>query len=159
MSPTTKWWAPLEAVLLVVDSPVTEDAAGHGLGHGLTGWSGTADGHVQRLYPGRVRHRICGKSAVVGGSTPETGSLRWSSGSCWTASRRGCRKAALETLAVIAYRQPVTRARIAGVRGVNVDGVIRTLVARGLIEEVGQDAETGGLLYRTTELFLERLGS
>jgi segregation and condensation protein B len=67
-------------------------------------------------------------------------------------------KAALETLAVIAYRQPVTRARIAGVRGVNVDGVIRTLVARGLIEEVGHDAETGGLLYRTTEWFLERLG-
>jgi segregation and condensation protein B len=67
-------------------------------------------------------------------------------------------RAALETLAVIAYRQPVTRARIAAVRGVNVDGVIRTLVLRGLIEETGTDAETGGLLYRTTELFLERLG-
>lgn len=67
-------------------------------------------------------------------------------------------RAALETLAVIAYRQPVTRARIAAVRGVNVDGVIRTLVQRGLIEETGTDAETGGLLYRTTELFLERLG-
>ncbi|HEX3782686.1 MAG TPA: SMC-Scp complex subunit ScpB [Pseudonocardiaceae bacterium] len=67
-------------------------------------------------------------------------------------------RAALETLAVIAYRQPVTRARIAAVRGVNVDGVIRTLVLRGLIEEIGTDAETGGLLYRTTELFLERLG-
>ncbi|GGP63870.1 hypothetical protein GCM10010185_40740 [Saccharothrix coeruleofusca] len=67
-------------------------------------------------------------------------------------------RAALETLAVIAYRQPVTRARIAAVRGVNVDGVIRTLVARGLIAETGTDADTGGLLYRTTELFLERLG-
>ena len=66
--------------------------------------------------------------------------------------------AALETLAVIAYRQPVTRARIAAVRGVNVDGVIRTLVARGLIEETGTDSDTGGILYRTTELFLERLG-
>jgi len=44
------------------------------------------------------------------------------------------------------------------VRGVNVDGVIRTLITRGLIEEVGQDAETGGLLYGTTELFVERLG-
>ncbi|GAB3902779.1 hypothetical protein GCM10029964_093760 [Kibdelosporangium lantanae] len=67
-------------------------------------------------------------------------------------------RAALESLAVIAYRQPVTRARVAAVRGVNVDGVIRTLVLRGLIEETGTDRETGGILYRTTELFLERLG-
>jgi segregation and condensation protein B len=67
-------------------------------------------------------------------------------------------RAALETLAVIAYRQPVTRSRVAAVRGVNVDGVIRTLVGRGLIEEAGTDPETGGFLYCTTELFLERLG-
>jgi segregation and condensation protein B len=67
-------------------------------------------------------------------------------------------KAAMETLAVVAYRQPVTRARIAAVRGVNVDGVVRTLVARGMIEEAGTDRDTGGLLYRTTELFIERLG-
>lgn len=67
-------------------------------------------------------------------------------------------QAALETLAVIAYRQPVTRSRIAAVRGVNVDGVMRTLVARGLAVECGTDADTGGILYRTTELFLERLG-
>jgi segregation and condensation protein B len=67
-------------------------------------------------------------------------------------------RAALETLAVIAYRQPVTRARVAAVRGVNCDGVIRTLLARGLVEETGTDVETGGFLYRTTELFLERLG-
>jgi segregation and condensation protein B len=67
-------------------------------------------------------------------------------------------RAALESLAVIAYRQPVTRARVAAVRGVNVDGVIRTLFARGLIEETGTDKDTGGILYRTTELFLERLG-
>ena len=67
-------------------------------------------------------------------------------------------RAALETLAVVAYRQPVTRARVAGVRGVNVDGVIRTLMSRGLIEDVGADPDTGGLLYRTTDLFLERLG-
>jgi segregation and condensation protein B len=67
-------------------------------------------------------------------------------------------RAALETLAVIAYRQPVTRSRVAAVRGVNVDGVIRTLLARGLVEETGTDRDTGGILYRTTELFLERLG-
>ncbi|MFD4428903.1 SMC-Scp complex subunit ScpB [Nocardia sp. NPDC058497] len=67
-------------------------------------------------------------------------------------------RAALETLAVIAYRQPVTRTRVSAVRGVNVDGVMRTLLARGLIAEVGQDPETNGTLYRTTELFLERIG-
>ncbi len=67
-------------------------------------------------------------------------------------------QAALETLAVIAYRQPVTRARVSAIRGVNVDGVVRTLTARGLILEVGTDAETGGGLYRTTELFLEKMG-
>jgi segregation and condensation protein B len=67
-------------------------------------------------------------------------------------------QAALETLAVIAYRQPVTRARISAIRGVNVDGVVRTLLARGLIVEVGSDPETGGGLFRTTELFLEKMG-
>jgi segregation and condensation protein B len=64
----------------------------------------------------------------------------------------------METLAVVAYRQPVTRARIAAVRGVNVDGVIRTLMSRGLIQDCGIDADTGGTLYRTTDMFLERLG-
>lgn len=67
-------------------------------------------------------------------------------------------QAALETLAVVAYRQPVSRARVSAVRGVNVDGVMRTLVARGLVEEAGQDGEGGSILYRTTSHFLERLG-
>jgi segregation and condensation protein B len=67
-------------------------------------------------------------------------------------------QAALETLAVIAYRQPVTRARVSAVRGVNVDGVVRTLLARGLVVEAGQDADTGGTLYATTALLLEKLG-
>ncbi|MGZ4611537.1 MAG: SMC-Scp complex subunit ScpB [Actinomycetes bacterium] len=67
-------------------------------------------------------------------------------------------QAALETLAVVAYRQPVSRARVSAVRGVNVDGVMRTLVARGLVEEAGQDGEGGSILYRTTSYFLERLG-
>jgi segregation and condensation protein B len=67
-------------------------------------------------------------------------------------------QAALETLAVVAYRQPVTRARISAIRGVNVDGVVRTLIARGLITEVGADPDTGGGLFRTTELFLEKMG-
>lgn len=67
-------------------------------------------------------------------------------------------QAALETLAVVAYRQPVTRARISAIRGVNVDGVVRTLLARELITEVGLDPDTGGGLYRTTSTFLEKMG-
>jgi segregation and condensation protein B len=67
-------------------------------------------------------------------------------------------QAALETLAVVAYRQPVSRARVSAVRGVNCDGVMRTLVLRGLTEEAGTDQETGAILFRTTRYFLERLG-
>ncbi|HEX6755869.1 MAG TPA: SMC-Scp complex subunit ScpB [Mycobacteriales bacterium] len=67
-------------------------------------------------------------------------------------------QAALETLAVIAYRQPVTRSRISAIRGVSVDAVMRTLLTRGLVEECGADPDTGGGLFRTTRLFLEKLG-
>lgn len=67
-------------------------------------------------------------------------------------------QAALETLAVIAYRQPVTRPRISAIRGVNCDGVVRTLMTRGLVEEGGTEPETGAHLYRTTGTFLEKLG-
>ena len=73
-------------------------------------------------------------------------------------SRSRLTQAALETLAVIAYRQPVTRARISAIRGVGVDGVMRTLLSRGLVAEAGSDPDTGGGLYVTTSLFLERLG-
>ncbi len=67
-------------------------------------------------------------------------------------------QAALETLAVVAYRQPVSRARVSAVRGVNCDGVMRTLTLRGLVEDSGTDPETGAIMYRTTGYFLERLG-
>jgi len=67
-------------------------------------------------------------------------------------------QAALETLAVVAYRQPVGRAQVSAVRGVNCDGVMRTLTLRGLVEEAGTDPETGAILFRTTSYFLERLG-
>lgn len=67
-------------------------------------------------------------------------------------------QAALETLAVVAYRQPVTRSKISAVRGVNCDGVIRTLLSRGLVEEAGTEPDTGAYLYRTTTVFLEKLG-
>ncbi|WP_298459960.1 SMC-Scp complex subunit ScpB [uncultured Cellulomonas sp.] len=67
-------------------------------------------------------------------------------------------QAALETLAVMAYRQPVTRGQVSAVRGVNVDGVVRTLSARGLVAEIGTDPSSGAVLYGTTGYFLERMG-
>ena len=67
-------------------------------------------------------------------------------------------QAALETLSVVAYKQPVSRARVSAIRGVNVDGVMRTLLTRGLVEEAGQDEQSGANLYRTTSYFLERIG-
>jgi segregation and condensation protein B len=67
-------------------------------------------------------------------------------------------QAALETLAIVAYRQPVSRARVGAVRGVNVDAVMRTLTSRGLVEEAGTDPESSALLYRTTPYFLQRIG-
>ena len=67
-------------------------------------------------------------------------------------------QAALETLAVVAYKQPVSRARVSAIRGVNVDGVMRTLLSRGLVEEAGQDESSGATLFRTTSYFLERIG-
>ncbi|OFT91720.1 SMC-Scp complex subunit ScpB [Corynebacterium sp. HMSC28B08] len=66
-------------------------------------------------------------------------------------------RAALETLAVVAYRQPVTRAQVSAVRGVNCDGVMRTLALRGLVSEV-PEGPGGANLYSTTDLFLEQLG-
>lgn len=67
-------------------------------------------------------------------------------------------QAALETLAVVAYLQPISRGRVSAVRGVSVDGVMRTLASRDLIEEVGRDPETGARLFGTTSHFLERMG-
>ena len=67
-------------------------------------------------------------------------------------------QAALETLSVIAYKQPVSRARVSAIRGVNVEAVMKTLVSRGLVEESGIEGESGAFLYKTTSFFLEKLG-
>lgn len=67
-------------------------------------------------------------------------------------------QAALETMAVVAYRQPISRSRVSAIRGVNVDGVMRTLVTRGLVEEAGTEKESGAILYATSNYFLERMG-
>ena len=149
--------AALEALLLVVDSPVGEDALASALDQPVTrvvqalqrlrdGYADTARGidlrqvaqgwrlHTRDVYAPFVERLLL------------------------DGQRARLTRAALETLAVVAYRQPVTRSRVAAVRGVNVDGVMRTLLARGLIEEAGTDPDTHGGLYCTTELFLERLG-
>ncbi|HVV18009.1 MAG TPA: SMC-Scp complex subunit ScpB [Pseudonocardiaceae bacterium] len=147
----------LEALLLVVDSPVTEELLATALDQPVA----------------RITETLERMSATL--TDRESGIDLRRVGDGWRlvtrdkyapfvekllldGQRAKLTRAALETLAVIAYRQPVTRARVAAVRGVNVDGVIRTLVARGLIGETGTDTDTGGILYRTTELFLERLG-
>jgi segregation and condensation protein B len=147
----------LESILLVVDSPIAEEQL-----------AGVLDQSVKRVTA--ALRRLADRYTEQGSGID----LR-RIGDGWRfytrdryapfvekllldGQRAKLTRAALETLAVIAYRQPVTRARIAAVRGVNVDGVIRTLVARGLIAETGTDSDTGGILYRTTELFLERLG-
>ncbi|MCZ8380880.1 SMC-Scp complex subunit ScpB [Mycobacterium sp. CPCC 205372] len=149
--------AVLEALLLVVDTPVTVDAL--------------ATATEQPAY------RIVTKLTEMAAELAERGSgidLREAGGG-WRMYTRarfapyverlvldGARskltRAALETLAVVAYRQPVTRARVSAVRGVNVDAVVRTLVARGLITEAGTDPDSGATTFATTELFLERLG-
>jgi segregation and condensation protein B len=149
--------AALEALLLVVDSPTTEELL-----------ATTLDQPVSRVT--ETLNRMAAELADRGSGID----LR-RVGEGWRyftrdafapfvekllldGQRAKLTRAALESLAVIAYRQPVTRARVAAVRGVNVDGVIRTLLARGLIEETGTDPDTSGILYRTTDLFLERLG-
>jgi segregation and condensation protein B len=147
----------LEAVLMVVDEPVDEtslasalavpvdrvtqllgelaaeyDAAGRGfeLRQVAGGW---------RIYS-RAEYAAVVERFVLDGQTAKL------------------TQAALETLAIVAYRQPVSRARVGAVRGVNVDAVMRTLVSRGLVEEAGNDPETGAVLYRTTQYFLHRIG-
>ena len=147
----------LEALLLVVDTPVSEAALAAATGQpvyrvaaklrGLAGELSERDSGIDlreagggwRLYT-RARFAPYIERLLLDGS------------------RSKLTRAALETLAVVAYRQPVTRARVSAVRGVNVDAVMRTLLARGLITEAGADPDTGATTFATTELFLERLG-
>ncbi|MGY2077445.1 MULTISPECIES: SMC-Scp complex subunit ScpB [unclassified Blastococcus] len=147
----------LEALLFVVDDPVDDETLAAALRcpveqvrQGLTELAAAYDdrsagislrrvGEGWRLYT-REEH-----AAVVERYLGE-------------GQRSRLTQAALETLAVIAYRQPVTRARVSAIRGVGVDGVMRTLIGRGLVHEVGTDPDSGGGLYATTPLFLERLG-
>ncbi|NUS71838.1 MAG: SMC-Scp complex subunit ScpB [Corynebacteriales bacterium] len=146
----------LEAILLVVDEPVTEQVLAQVLEAPQADISEAvvrlADEYTQEQRGFELRN-------VAGGWRIYTREQYAPYVERFVLDGQQTRltQAALETLAVVAYRQPVTRARISGIRGVNCDGVMRTLLARGLVEECGSD-NGGGYLYQTTPLFLEKLG-
>lgn len=147
----------LEAVLMVVDEPATEDHLAKVLQRPVRQvaealraladeYTAQRRGFELRLVAGgwrfysRPRYAAAVESFVLDGQQARL------------------TQAALETLAVVAYRQPVSRSRVSAVRGVNCDGVMRTLLQRSLVEEAGAERETGAILYRTTHYFLERMG-
>jgi segregation and condensation protein B len=149
--------AALEAVLFVVDAPVAVSALaaafqrpGPDLEAGLISLQESLDARGSGLELRRVASgvRLYTRSDYA----------PWVTSFLLEGQRSRLSQAALETLAVIAYRQPVTRAKISAIRGVNVDGVVRTLTSRGLIAETETDPDTGGGLYCTTDLFLEKMG-
>ncbi len=149
--------AALEAVLLIVDSPVGTDE----LANAVEEDRGRVQEMLQRISAELTEQRSGMDLRYAGDGwryytraeyAPYVERL------LLDGARSKLTRAALESLAVIAYRQPVTRARVSAIRGVNVDGVMRTLVARGLISEVGTEPQTSATTYGTTELFLERLG-
>lgn len=148
---------PLEAILLVIDEPVAAEV----LAATLDVEPETADRAMRELSEEYVAQgRGFDLREIAGGwrfyTRPEHSDVV----ERFVRDGQEVRltQAALETLAVVAYRQPVNRARVSAVRGVNCDGVMRTLVLRGLIEESGHEPETGAILYRTTSYFLERMG-
>ena len=147
----------LEAVLMVVDEPVTEVALASALELPLE----DVHGHLHALESEyAAAQRGFTLRSVAGGwriySRPDYAPVVEKF--VLDGQQARLTQASLETLAVIAYRQPVSRARVSAVRGVNVDGVVRTLTSRGLIEEVEDVGESGALLYRTTPYFLQRMG-
>jgi len=149
--------AALEAVLFVVDAPVAVSALaaafqrpGPDLEAGLISLQESLDARGSGLELRRVA------SGVRLYTRPDY--APWVTSFLLEGQRSRLSQAALETLAVIAYRQPVTRAKISAIRGVNVDSVVRTLTSRGLIAETETDPDTGGGLYCTTDLFLEKMG-
>ena len=167
--------AALEAVLMVLDQPATATELATGLNLTVAVVEQLL-AELQREYSGyTVKAPDMDDASVAGfSSSPRGFELRSIAGGWRIYSRADfadivgrfvlegqtarLTQAALETLAVIAYRQPVSRARVSAIRGVNVDSVVRTLTQRGLIEDSGNDPESGAILYRTTSYFLERMG-
>ncbi|MHC8607373.1 SMC-Scp complex subunit ScpB [Paenarthrobacter ureafaciens] len=167
--------AALEAVLMVIDEPATSEELAAGLNVTVAVVEDLLQ-DLQREYSGyTVKTPDADVDGFAAASTAPRGfELRNVAGGWRIYSRPDfadivgkfvlegqtskLTQAALETLAVIAYRQPVSRARVSAIRGVNVDSVVRTLTQRGLIEDAGNDPESGAILYRTTSYFLERMG-
>lgn len=149
--------AGLEAILLVVDEPVSEmtlaqvlerpvSEIGQAIRELSAEYTGAGRGFDLREVAGGWRFYTRAECAPLVERFVRDG------------QQTRLTQAALETLAVVAYRQPVSRARVAAIRGVNSDGVMRTLVTRGLVEEAGTDPESQAVLYRTSSYFLERMG-
>jgi segregation and condensation protein B len=149
--------AALEAVLFIVDAPVTVAALATAFQLPVpeveTGLASLRD-ELGRRGSGLELRQVAGGLRLY--TRPKY--APWVTSFLLEGQRSRLSQAALETLAVVAYRQPVTRARISAIRGVNVDSVMRTLTSRGLIVETGTDPDTGGGLYCTTDLFLEKMG-
>lgn len=147
----------LEALLLVVDTPVTVDTLA-----AVTEQPGARIEEKLRSMAAELTARDSGIDLREAGGGwrmyTRTRYAPYVERLLLDGARSKLTRAALETLAVVAYRQPVTRARVSAVRGVNCDAVMRTLLARGLITEAGTDPDTGATTFATTELFLERLG-
>ncbi|MDO9380183.1 MAG: SMC-Scp complex subunit ScpB [Nocardioidaceae bacterium] len=147
----------LEAVLMVADQPldhlVLAQAVGHPPAEVQQALAGLAASYDEQGRGFELRH-------VAGGWRFYTRELFAPAVERFVLDGQQARltQAALETVAVVAYRQPISRARVSAIRGVNVDGVMRTLVTRGLVHEVGHDAESGATLYGTTAYFCERMG-
>jgi segregation and condensation protein B len=147
----------LEALLMIADQPLDEStlatAVGHPLGEVSTALAELATEYAEQGRGFELRN-------VAGGWRYYTREEFAPVVETFVLDGQQARltQAALETLAVVAYRQPVSRARVSAIRGVNVDGVMRTLLTRGLVEEAGQDHSSGANLYRTTSYFLERIG-
>jgi segregation and condensation protein B len=149
--------AALEAVLMVVDEPVSSLSLASVLEQPLA----DVEAALAELEEGYAAQRRGFTLRQVGGGWRMYSRHEYApvvERFVLDGQRARLTQASLETLAVIAYRQPVSRSRVAAVRGVNVDGVIRTLLTRGLIEELGHDEESTAILYGTTSYFLERLG-
>lgn len=147
----------IEAVLMVVDEPVTEMALASALEIPVP----DVEAALVELEQGYAEQQRGFTLRQVGGGWRIYSRADYApivSRFILDGQQAKLTQASLETLAVIAYRQPVSRSRVSAVRGVNVDGVIRTLLNRGLIEEVGADEDSTANLYGTTSYFLERLG-
>ncbi|MET8898428.1 SMC-Scp complex subunit ScpB [Streptomyces albogriseolus] len=147
----------LEAVLMVVDEPATEEHLAKILERPRRQ---VADALAELADEYTVQGRGFELRRVAGGwrfyTRPEYAAAV--EGFVLDGQQARLTQAALETLAVVAYRQSVSRSRVSAVRGVNCDGVMRTLLQRGLVEEAGTEPETSAILYTTTNYFLERMG-